>query len=76
MAGKKIRSRTSQNSISVSCLSNRTVNVTPSNNPARGRPIDELLAMTKEQLKNECRKKGQKTTGNKTELVWHACEWA
>ncbi|EFA04843.1 vacuole membrane protein 1 isoform X1 [Tribolium castaneum] len=69
MAGKKIRSRTSQNSISVSSLSNRTLNVATSSNPVRGKPADELLAMTKEQLKNECRKKGQKTTGNKIELL-------
>lgn len=35
---------------------------------------DERFAQcTKEQLKVECRKRGQKTTGNKTELVGFAC---
>lgn len=72
MAGKKIRSRTSQNSISVSSLSNRPINVQNSNNTTRLKPADELLSMTKEELKTECRKRGQKTTGNKTELVWGA----
>ncbi|RZB40723.1 vacuole membrane protein 1 [Asbolus verrucosus] len=67
--GKKIRSRTSQNSISVSCLSNRPVNVSNSNNTSRPRPTDELLGMTKDQLKMECRKRGQRTTGNKSELL-------
>ncbi|KAJ8958050.1 hypothetical protein NQ318_002059 [Aromia moschata] len=36
---------------------------------SRSKSVDELLAMTKEQLKNECRKRGQKSTGTKTELV-------
>lgn len=30
---------------------------------------DQLQTYTKEQLKNECRKRGQKTSGTKTELV-------
>lgn len=30
-----------------------------------------LLTLTKDQLKLECRKRGQKTTGTKTELVHH-----
>lgn len=29
-----------------------------------------LSALTKDQLKVECRKRGQKTSGNKTELVY------
>lgn len=71
MAGKKIRSRTSQTSISVSALSNRNINV--GNNAPKQKASDELLAMTKEQLKIECRKRGQKTSGNKAELVWVWC---
>lgn len=31
----------------------------------------DLSTMTKEQLKAECRRRGQKTTGTKTELVPH-----
>lgn len=38
--------------------------------PRSSEPNLELMAsMTKEQLKIECRKRGQKTSGNKTELV-------
>lgn len=31
--------------------------------------LELMTSMTKEQLKIECRKRGQKTSGNKTELV-------
>lgn len=30
-----------------------------------------LMSLTKDQLKTECRKRGQKTSGTKTELVFH-----
>lgn len=40
------------------------------NQPNRfNKSADELLTMTKEQLKIECRKRGQKCTGTKAELV-------
>lgn len=34
-----------------------------------------LLTLTKEQLRAECRKRGQKTTGNRTELVTICLMW-
>lgn len=65
MAGKKNRSRNS--------TQNFTVRPTMANNltqPNRlNKSVDELLTMTKEQLKTECRKRGQKCTGTKAELV-------
>lgn len=69
MAGKRIRSRTSQSSISISNLMNRPLTVTNSTNTAGPKPSVDLLSLTKEQLKIECRKRGQKTSGTKTELV-------
>lgn len=36
----------------------------------------EMLAtMSKEQLRTECRKRGQKSTGNKNELVFRIFAW-
>ncbi|KAF7283516.1 hypothetical protein GWI33_000351 [Rhynchophorus ferrugineus] len=35
----------------------------------KSKSVDELFNLTKEQLKQECRKRGQKSTGNKQELV-------
>lgn len=72
MGGKKIRSRKSNDSIPVTSLSNRSVNLNSSNssNVNRNKLPEDLLSLTKEQLKLECRKRGQKTTGTKTELVW------
>jgi len=35
----------------------------------KSKSVDELLCLTKEQLKAECRKRGQKCSGNKQELV-------
>ncbi|KAL1489433.1 hypothetical protein ABEB36_014328 [Hypothenemus hampei] len=35
----------------------------------KSKSIDELLSLTKEQLKTECRKRGQKCSGNKQELL-------
>lgn len=69
MAGKKNRSKAAQNSVSAG---SKGVNV-PTNSIKKD--ADELLAMTKEQLKIECRKRGQKTSGNKAELVWDRSEW-
>lgn len=43
-------------------------NTTPNN--ANTNRIQTLATLTKEQLKIECRRRGQKTTGNKTELVF------
>lgn len=70
MAGKRIRSRNSHNSIPVTNLSNRTAPQTANvTNTAGPRVPDDLLSLTKEQLKAECRRRGQKTTGTKVELV-------
>lgn len=73
MTGKKIRPRNSQNSVPVANLVNRPL-ATPSKNAGGGSnsskiPSEHLLTLTKEQLKVECRKRGQKTTGNRKELV-------
>ncbi|CAG9767852.1 unnamed protein product [Ceutorhynchus assimilis] len=35
----------------------------------KSKSLDELLNLTKEQLKAECRRRGQKSTGNKQELL-------
>lgn len=35
----------------------------------KSKSVDELLCLTKEQLKAECRKRGQKCSGNKQELL-------
>ncbi|XP_066144868.1 vacuole membrane protein 1 isoform X1 [Euwallacea fornicatus] len=35
----------------------------------KSKSVDELLGLTKQQLKAECRKRGQKCTGNKQELL-------
>lgn len=54
MARKKVRARSSQSSIHTN-----TANKLAS----------DLMRLTKEQLKAECRKRGLKTTGTKSELV-------
>lgn len=70
MAGKRIRSRNSHNSIPVTNLSNRTASHTANVTNTVGPKVpDDLLTLTKEQLKAECRRRGQKTTGTKVELV-------
>lgn len=70
MAGKRIRSRNSQNSIPVTNLTNRTTIQTAKVTNTVGLKVpDDLLTLTKEQLKAECRRRGQKTTGTKVELV-------
>lgn len=85
MAGKKIRPRNSQNSVPVANLANRPL-ATPPKSAGGGSnssklSSEQLLALTKEQLKVECRKRGQKTTGNRKELVgwlvprFCACLW-
>ncbi|KAF5307405.1 hypothetical protein FQR65_LT06919 [Abscondita terminalis] len=68
MAGKRIRSRNSHNSIPVTNLTNRTIPQQTTNNKGHKVP-DDLLTLTKEQLKAECRRRGQKTTGTKVELL-------
>lgn len=73
MAGKKIRPRNSQNSVPVANLVNRPL-ATSSKGAGGGSNSskisnEQLLTLTKEQLKVECRKRGQKTTGNRKELV-------
>lgn len=45
------------------------------NGRARQNPSCEMLAaMNKEQLRAECRKRGQRSSGNKNELVFHMCD--
>ncbi|KAF5286550.1 hypothetical protein FQA39_LY16233 [Lamprigera yunnana] len=70
MAGKRIRSRNSHNSIAVTNLTNRAVPQQTTLANTKGHKVpDDLLMLTKEQLKAECRRRGQKTTGTKVELL-------
>ncbi|KAB0791277.1 hypothetical protein PPYR_03077 [Photinus pyralis] len=69
MAGKRIRSRNSHNSIPVTNLTNRAVPQTTVTSTGGHKVPDDLLSLTKEQLKAECRRRGQKTTGTKVELL-------
>lgn len=68
MARKKVRgTRKTQSVTSVhtdndNCHTTTTVKITSSD-------LSDLSNFTKEQLKAECRKRGQKTSGTKTELV-------
>lgn len=64
MAGTR-RARNQANSVAVP-----RQNSMSDNGKARQNLSPEVLgAMNKEQLRAECRKRGQKSTGNKTELV-------
>lgn len=47
----------------------RTTKGGRSNNHQQQTNNDRFAQLTKEQLRVECRKRGQKTTGNKIELV-------
>lgn len=50
-------------------------NTIADNGKARQNLSPEVLAsMNKEQLRAECRKRGQRTTGNKNELVSSVCK--
>ncbi|KAL3271270.1 hypothetical protein HHI36_021761 [Cryptolaemus montrouzieri] len=69
MAGKKNRSQNSLNSIPVTSLNNPPSKSVQKSHARNKKTTDELLNMSKEQLKSECRKRGQKTTGNKNELL-------
>lgn len=44
-------------------------NSTENGRPRQNLSADALAAMSKEQLRAECRKRGQRATGNKNELV-------
>lgn len=68
MAGKRTgKAKTSYSTVPFSNNSNQL----PTNNHvgSRTRTLDDLQTLTKEQLKVECRKRGQKTSGTKNELV-------
>ncbi|KAK9876353.1 hypothetical protein WA026_012662 [Henosepilachna vigintioctopunctata] len=69
MAGKKNRSHNSLNSVPVPTLNNCPANIVQKCQNRNNKTTDELLSMSKEQLKLECRKRGQKTNGNKSELL-------
>lgn len=64
MAGLR-RARNQANSVAVP----RQNSVSENARPRQSLSPEALAAMNKEQLRAECRKRGQKTTGNKTELV-------
>ncbi|XP_023311263.1 vacuole membrane protein 1-like [Anoplophora glabripennis] len=70
MSGRKTRksSVNKQNIKNVSSLASSSSN-NISNSASRSKSVDELLSLTKEQLKNECRQRGLKMSGTKTELV-------
>lgn len=64
MAGNR-RNRNQSNSIVIP----RQNSVSESTRPRQTLNPETLAAMNKEQLRAECRKRGQKSTGNKNELV-------
>lgn len=64
MAGLR-RARNQANSVAIP----RHNSVSDNARPRQNLTFEALSAMNKEQLRTECRKRGQKTTGNKTELV-------
>ena len=66
MGGKRVRPKTSE---TPPILQNLNTVRRQQQQHDRFKGPDDLHALTKEQLKLECRKRGQKTTGTKTELV-------
>ncbi|KAI4454613.1 membrane-associated progesterone receptor component-related [Holotrichia oblita] len=68
MVGKRGKTKTPHVNTPVSVASNQVI-ATNSYVGGRMRSFDDLQTLTKEQLKLECRKRGQKTTGTKNELL-------
>lgn len=74
MVGKRGKTKPPHANIPVSGAPNQVI-AANSCVGGRTRNFDDLQTLTKEQLKLECRKRGQKTTGTKNELVrcLHGC---
>ncbi|KRT80765.1 hypothetical protein AMK59_5975, partial [Oryctes borbonicus] len=68
MVGKRGKTKAHPSNVALSNSSNQ-VNAASNHVGGRTRTLDDLQALTKEQLKLECRKRGQKTTGTKHELL-------
>lgn len=73
MAGKNTLSQNSANAIPVAHFNNYHTNSVHKNQNKIPKTSKELKSMTKKKLKSECRQRGQKTSGNKLELV--CFEW-